>query len=149
MLASVKEKFQEIATKTKSMDERIDSLEDTNKVLASGASYMNAAQTWTLSEPISEQPHGIVLAWSRYTDGTAYDDTWNYFFIPKHAAIEHSGNGVALHLINSVGTAPSYKYLYISNTKIVGNDVNSKGTTSSADINWLNNYFVLRYVIGV
>lgn len=53
------------------------------KVLLNTAAYMNANQSYTLSEKVSEQPNGIVLVWCRYANDVAQDDSFNFTFVPK------------------------------------------------------------------
>lgn len=119
------------------------------KVLLSTAVYMNASQTMTLSEAVSAQPHGIVLVWSAYSSG-ALNHSWNYHFVPKNHVSAHNGTGVSFLLVDGSGAAMGRKYVYISNTSVAGSDYNtSASTTSGSGITWKNNYYVLRYVIGV
>lgn len=111
--------------------------------VSSGA-YMNASQTITLSDSVSNQLNGIVVAWSYYSSssGTGLDYDWNYTFIPKEHILRHSGAGIDCPLMMYVnGTfTPTVKYIYVSNTTISGNDYNSTGNAK---------LFVLRYVYGV
>lgn len=111
--------------------------------VSSGA-YMNASQTITLSDSVSNQLNGIVVAWSYYSSssGTGLDYDWNYTFIPKEHVLRHSGAGIDCPLMMYVnGTfTPTVKYIYVSNTTISGNDYNSTGNAK---------LFVLRYVYGV
>lgn len=123
-----------------------------NKVLASGAQYMSADHTWTLSEAVSAQPHGIVLALSPYTasSSTAHNYGWTYYFVPKHHCVNHNGTGVVIRGFSSTGATFFCKYLYVYDTQIVGHSQNVEGaTTLSSGLTRTNNGFVLRYVIGV
>lgn len=120
-----------------------------NSVLWSGASYMTAAQSARLSEPITAQLNGIVLAWSAYVDGAAEDYDWVYTFIPKNHIFLYDGRGVqcgtfSTMQFNHVGA----KYVYVSDELITGNDRNNQ-TGSKSGINYDNKYWVLRYVYGV
>lgn len=54
-----------------------------NKTLWSGAWYMQAGQTATLSESVLEQYDGISLIFSLYSDNTAKNQEFFSFFIPK------------------------------------------------------------------
>lgn len=120
-----------------------------NKVLWSGALYMSAAHTATLSEAISAQPNGVVLIWSAYSGG-ALDYAWNYTFIPKFQALTWPNTGGSNATCYSGGYQyPANKYFYIHDTKITGNDLNSYGATTTNGITHLASYYVLRYVIGV
>ena len=64
-----------------------------NKILWSGGYYMTASHTAQLSEPISKQPTGIVLVFSRYSDGTVRDYHFQTAFIPKSQVEKHPGTG--------------------------------------------------------
>ena len=124
---------------------------DANTVLASLGWVMNASQTATLSEPISKQPNGIVLLFSRYDDGTK-DDNFNTFFISKKEVALKAGCGHTFTMFRSA-TNPfkeaCVKYLYINDTNIVGHDYNSYAGTGECGITYNNKAFVLRSVIGV
>lgn len=116
-----------------------------NKVLASPAWYMKADQTVNLSEPVSSQPHGIVLVWSAYTSGEGpknYD--WYFGFVPKYHI--NIANGSGCFFINPY--KGMCKYVYIHNTKIVGNS-NNYGKVTSNGISYDGAKYVLRYVVGV
>lgn len=120
-----------------------------NKVLWSGSSYMTASQTATLDEAISAQPHGVVLAFSRYSSsaGTAANEAWNYFFIPKWHGINQSGKYAAFVL--AYGQHLHRKILYISDTQITGQADNSNTNFTFHGQQVTNANFVLRAVIGV
>ena len=120
------------------------------KVLWSGALYMQASQTVTLSEPVSEQANGIVLVFSRYSSSEAQDYHFNSFFVSKRLVALHNGVGNQF-IMSTDGTfsVMASKYLYINDTTIVGNDNNKATGTGSSGIKYENNGFVLRYVIGV
>ena len=117
-----------------------------NKVLWSGAWYMNASQTATLSEAVSAQPNGIVLVFSRYQDGVEQNWGFESFFVPKHLVATHAAQG-SYFSSNQLGR-PWCKYIYISDTELRGNADNTiSGTFDGRDL--FNDYCVLRYVIGV
>lgn len=119
-----------------------------NKVLWNGGAYMNASQTATLSEAVSAQPNGIVLVWSWY-DGGAKNWDWVHRFIPKHHPNISSGGGVDIFAIDAAGSAGMAKYVYVYDTKIVGNDYNNSGAKTICGLTVNNGNWVLRYVIGV
>lgn len=110
----------------------------------SGGLYMNASQSVELWGKISEQPCGIVIAWSYYSSssGTGQNYDWNYTFIPKEHVLRYSGTGIDCPLIMYAnGTLKvTEKYLYVTDTTLTGNDVNSTGDAK---------LFVLRAVYGV
>ena len=122
-----------------------------NQVLWSGSGwYMSDAQTCTLSSPISEQANGIVLVWSEYTDGAAVNANFNTYFVPKYQVGTHSGKGVVQIVTNGSFNLIATKYLYISDTSIVGySGNNAEEATKNTGIKSTPKKFVLRYVIGV
>ena len=123
-----------------------------NKVLWSGAGYaMTTSHTVNLSAGVDKQPHGIVLVFSYYNGSAAEDAHFCSFFVPKEFVSSFSGAGMVFNLRRHMVIAPATKYLYITNTKITGHANNSETGTANqaAGINWANNSFVLRRVIGV
>ena len=122
----------------------------TQKILWQGVWYMTAGHTVDLSKtPISEQPNGIVLLFSAYENNEAQDYNWHSFFIPKAFIETHSGNGILFPMFTQNFGAVGNKYLYISDTRITGHANNTATGTGSSGITYKNNYWVLRYVIGV
>jgi hypothetical protein len=121
-----------------------------NKTLWSGVYYMNSSQTATLSEAVSAQANGIVLVFSRYSASTAQNYHFNMHYVPKEAIADHGGCGFTFTMTTD-GSFSVYatKYLYIHNTKIVGNDNNTASGTGNCGIVYNNGGFVLRYVYGV
>lgn len=123
----------------------------TNKILASGASYMNETQTWNLSEPVSEQPNGIVLVFSGYdtTNKVALDSSINTFFVSKKDIELFPDVGHTFLLgINAGFSGMAAKYLYFTDTTVYGHEGNTSSGTNSG-ITFNNSNYVLRYVIGV
>lgn len=119
-----------------------------NKMLWDGVYFMNANQTVNLSEKISAQPNGIILAFSAYNDGVANNYDWNYFFVPKQHVASHAGAGVAFWMVTSKLEHIAVKYLYISDNKITGYS-NNETASSNNGVTYRNARFVLRHVIGV
>lgn len=121
-----------------------------NKVLWSGTYYMTAGHTATLSEAVSKQANGIVLLFSRYSDGTAQNYHFQPHYVPKSQVSNHPGVGHSF-LLTSDGTfnIMACKYLYVNDTSIAGNAVNNTTGTGTSGIKYTNNAYVLRYVIGV
>lgn len=123
----------------------------TSRILWTGGMYMTAGHVITLPEPISKQPNGIVLVFSRYANGEVADTNFNSFFVSKHFVAAKPGNG---HMF-ALWATPTFevaagKYLYINDGSITGHANNSAtGTSSTTGITYTNNAFVLRYVIGV
>lgn len=120
-----------------------------NKVLWSGCLYMTGSHTATLSQSVSAQANGIVLVWSAYADGTQYNYMWIHNFIPKHQVSAHNGTGCSMHMVNNTYNRKGTKYVYVHNTKLTGNDYNDDSDTNADGLSRDNNYWVLRYVIGV
>lgn len=123
-----------------------------NKVLWSSTSgyYMMSGQTVTLSEAISDQANGVVLVWSFYEDGAPTNGQFNMFFIPKHFIAAHEGKGISSFLTTASVAYVATKYLYVSDTSIIGYDGNNaEASTTSSGIKVTPKAFVLRYVIGV
>lgn len=124
-----------------------------SKILWNGngeAYYMNASQTAELSENISDQTNGIVLVFCRYSQGVAQKYHFSTHFVPKVQIAQFGGCGHSF-LLTSDGSFSLFasKYLYIHDSKIVGNDVNETAGTGACGIQYTNGGFVLRYVIGV
>lgn len=115
------------------------------KYLWTGAHFMNANQTATLNDKISNQLNGIVLVWSKYSNG-AQNYEWNCFFIPKQIVTEQPGGGHAMYCI---GSWPSYKYVYINQTNITGSTANESKNNKINGVTVDSTNHVLRYVIGV
>ncbi|MBR2683847.1 MAG: hypothetical protein IKE22_11350, partial [Atopobiaceae bacterium] len=115
----------------------------------SGGYYMTTSHTVTLSENISAQAHGIVLAWSAYSSGTAQNYSWNYTFVPKSHINDHPGAGVSCMLIDP--DRIGMKCVYVSDNRITGNDRNDDNSNVSGmnNVKMSNNYWVLRAVYGV
>lgn len=124
----------------------------TNKVLWSGGWHMNETQTATLSEAISKQANGIVLVWCEYnnTDKAIVNANFNTCFIPKHFVGAHAGRGVGSLITSATLNVMCSKYLYISDTSILGYSSNNEETTEKGcGVKSTPRNFVLRYVIGV
>lgn len=122
-----------------------------NKVLWSGAYYMNEGQTVPLDEsPISAQANGIVLIWSEYSDGAAVNANFNAFFIPKYFVTAQNDRGVAMSLWTATANTFASKYVYVEDTVIKGYVNNAIDPwTTGCGITTSPKKFVLRYVIGV
>lgn len=121
------------------------------KILWTGGYYMTEGHKITLSEPVSAQPTGIALVFSRYANGAVADTNFNDFFVSKALVKAKPGVG---HMFVMYAT-PTFelmaaKYLYINDTTITGHANNTlTGTSTTTGISYQNNAFVLRYVLGV
>jgi len=122
-----------------------------SKVLWSGGYYMSESQTATLSEAISKQPTGVVLVFSRYdvSNSEVLNEHFNYHFVPKMMVALHPSKGSVFAMSTSNETYSASKYLYISDTAIMGHENNTAIGTGATGVTYNNNRFVLRYVIGV
>ena len=116
------------------------------KVLWDNYMYMNSSQKAYLSEKISEQTNGIVLVFCGYSNGKP--QAWNTTcrFIPKEKARLFNGTGELITMGGLEGIS-GYKYLYIYDDRIEGNDKNQQSIAS--EITYNNSDYVLRYIIGV
>lgn len=113
-----------------------------------GGYFMNEGQSIKLSQPISYQPHGIVLIFCRYVDGAGQPHNFNSFFVPKMLVSLHSGCGSCFQMNTVDYNAICSKYLYIRDSTIAGN-ANNQATGTRNGVTFANNAYVLRYVIGV
>lgn len=123
----------------------------TQKVLWSGEVYPNGDYAAVLSEAISSQPNGIMILFKRYdrTNWVQANDGLFWYFIPKYAAVNepYSHNMSGIHY---GGQFAMSKFLYIKDTQIIGNSIDSNGeTTSNCGIKINNWWFVMTKVIGV
>lgn len=117
------------------------------KLLWEGNVYMNGSQTATLAEKVSAQQNGIVLVFARFvSDTTNPVDQFNCHFVPKMAVSLQGGKGFSFHITDHWNQG--VKYLYIQDAKIIGNANNSVSKTVGGST-YTNNYYVMRYVIGV
>lgn len=114
-------------------------------VLWTGGYYMSDQQTIPLAEKVSEQQHGIILAWSYYSSGTPQNYNFNYTVIPKWHVKAHTGCGIDCEM--STGAVKGHKYVYVGDTSITGHADNTT-TQTFAGVTHNNTSFVLRAVIG-
>lgn len=112
---------------------------------------MADGSTLTLPEPISKQKNGIILVWSRHDPdaGSSLNYGWNYSYIPKDSVAQgDSNNGHNFFLSGeSLGYVAS-KYLYISDTQIVGSTNNAVNNVTGSGITTRNRNFALRQVLA-
>lgn len=143
--------FHNDGTNTHIADANNDYIYGQNKILADVGKYMTEEQTITLKEPISAQPHGIVLVFSRYnySDTEVLNQHWCYHFVPKvMIGLLHSGGSI-FPMSTSNETFAASKYLYFTDTTISGHENNYAIGTGATGVTYNNRAFVLRYVIGV
>ena len=113
-----------------------------------GYIWMRADQTATLSAPISQQPHGIIVIFALYdptTDGVTNVMT-NPYFVPK-TAINYD---YVFTMFWESGWKAGVKRVSVQDTQIVGNAQNDAATfKASSGITLDERWFVLRRVYGV
>ena len=118
------------------------------KILWTGGYYMTEGHKITLAEAVTAQPAGIVLVFSRFSDGAAQDTNFHQFFISKAFVAQMPGYGHTFIMAANKFQVVATKYLYINDATIAGHvDNNATGTANGITYN--NAAFVLRYVIGV
>lgn len=77
------------------------------------------------SKPLSQCQNGWILQWQEYTkEGTLKGACYHFFVIPKQHAQNPGAKGV-IFLLHGYNTNLVQKYLYITDTKITGNDMNA------------------------
>lgn len=113
-----------------------------------GYIWMRAGQTAALSDPISQQPHGIIVIFALYdptTDGVTNVMT-NPYFVPK-TAINYD---YVFTMFWESGWKAGVKRVSVQDTQIVGNAQNDAATfKASSGITLDERWFVLRRVYGV
>lgn len=104
-----------------------------------GAIHLQASQTVTPSKPIKDCPHGWILVWSAYVNGSSSNASWDYTFIPRawRELADWAGGSEIPLMENSTIVR---KYVYIGDTTIKGHDRNREAP---------NNRKVLRYVLAI
>ena len=113
-----------------------------------GALHMNADQVVTLSAPISQQPHGILLVFAAYDPGPGA--ITNYMTMPCFVPKQAMGYWWWIPVFWENTWQMCTKQLYVTNTQIQGH-ANNVGVYNKAntDINVNGLYFTLRRVYGV
>lgn len=113
-----------------------------------GYVWMRADQTATLSAPISQQPHGIIVIFALYdpTTGGVTNVMTNPYFVPK-TAINYD---YVFTMFWESGWKAGVKRVSVQDTQIVGNAQNDAATfKASSGITLDERWFVLRRVYGV
>lgn len=117
------------------------------KTLWSGAVWPNDSQTITFSEKVSQQANGIVLVFCRYNSG-ALDENFICRYVPKRMVSLKPGKGHTFPLFSG-NLSAAVKYIYISDDRLTGHANNTASGTANSGIKYQNDYFCLRYVLGV
>uniref|UniRef100_UPI00359C1239 hypothetical protein n=1 Tax=Enterococcus faecalis TaxID=1351 RepID=UPI00359C1239 len=109
----------------------LDKLSGTNvlnvgKKIWSGAWYMGENQSINPSLPLDKCLSGWLFLYQPYDSKAGKESPWdmNYVFVPKTHIVEFGGRAVVHHLETLNGTACN-KYVYISNTQILGHKNNN------------------------
>ena len=115
-----------------------------------GGLYLGSDQYADLSESVTSQANGIILAWSSYNPSTyeVQNYYWNFTFIPKYQIANFGGQGITCTLFGANFAQNATKYVYISDTRVTGH-ANNTSTGTNNGVTYANNRFVLRYIIGV
>lgn len=116
------------------------------KQLWAGAYYMSEKHIITFSEPTDLQPHGIVLVFAHYEDGTVYGQ-YNSFFVPKDMI--YSSYQYHTFFLNDASFNSGIKTLRIHRNGIMGEESNVGTQTTPSGIKCFNSNFVLNRVYGV
>lgn len=126
----------------------------TQKILWSGIWHGGWAQTAgeaIFSESVLIQHSGIVLIFQEYDPSTqkVSGTNINSFFVSKKQIELVGGNGFNFTFAQWFGSQFVSKYLYINDTKIIGNVDNANGSWTRNGVTFCNNKTVLTKVIGV
>lgn len=132
---------------------QLNDISNTNRLLYQGEGlFMNENQQIKLTEKISEQPTGIVIIWSAYSDGQSRDFHWYFQFVPKFIlSLPTINNSIDTDIFLCAGGQSQYsamKELGITDDVIYGQNGNSSKIVVNG-ITCVNNEWVLRAVIGV
>ena len=114
-------------------------------VLWSGVLWPTDTQTCNLTETVSSQNHGVILAFSAYnpSTATAQNTDWTYVAVPKDHAM---GAGVDVPLMS--GSYNGWKYVYVHDSKVTGYASNSTASSTVGGVTRSNNRWVIRRVLG-
>lgn len=113
-----------------------------------GHVWMSADHTATLSAPISQQPHGIIIIFALYdpTTSSVTNVMTNPYFVPK-TAINYD---YVFTMFWESGWKAGVKRVSVKDTQIVGNATNNKVTfKTGSGLTLDEQWFVLRRVYGV
>jgi hypothetical protein len=102
------------------------------RILWSGAYYMQGGQTIYPAKKIGDCANGWILVWSDYDSDTASANNFNWVMMPvfRDQVIRYEGQGAYFPV--PVSTPPeslANVYLYLYNDRISGNDLNSSTPT--------------------
>lgn len=101
-------------------------LQNIGEKIWSGAWYMGENQSINPSLPLDKCLSGWLFLYQPYDSSAGKGSPWdmNYVFVPKTHPIEFGGRAVVHHLETLNGSKYN-KYIYISNTQILGHKNNN------------------------
>lgn len=104
----------------------VDQLLNVGKKIWSGAWYMGENQSINPSLPLDKCLSGWLFLYQPYDSKAGQGSPWdmNYVFVPKTHIVEFGGRAVVHHLETLNGSKYN-KYIYISNTQILGHKNNN------------------------
>lgn len=104
----------------------LEQIKNVGKKIWSGAWYMGENQSINPSLPLDQCLSGWLFLYQPYNTSTSLGDNWdlNYVFVPKTHIVEFGGRAVVHHL-ETLNGAKYNKYIYISNTQILGHKNNN------------------------
>lgn len=139
-----------ITAKFKTVDRSLYDLAKNQKVLWSNnyGFYMASNQTITLAEPVSAQPHGIVIVWTGVKNGQSVNSAISLQYVPKKVVSMFNDKGFSFTSFGYNFDNIFNKYVYISDSQIRGIDLNME-SGAKAGITFNNSNGKLRAVIGV
>jgi hypothetical protein len=111
-------------------------LDDPDRILWSGAIYLNESQEAPATKKLSECNNGWILVWGRYSGGSI-DSDYNISLIPKDYP-NLTGGGMWIPLM-ATADETCYKYIYVLDDKIYGHSRNN---------DYPQNGQVLRYILS-
>ena len=121
---------------------------NTNVVLATPNMYMTGTHEVYFSQAASTFPHGICVVMRGYqSNGGVQNWDFHSYFIPNKV-IEYAGGYGHIMMCGGSDGIRGYKYIYVHNDKIRGNDVNS-GTRTSGGVEYVNSKYVVGWIIGM
>lgn len=107
---------------------------------------MTESHSCPLSEPVSAQPHGVVLHWQGYSAGSGVANAQhNYFFIPRSHAALSGGIGLLLQVNKDL----VWKYIYVRDDEVSGYASNDSKSFEFSGLTLDNTRAVLTEVLGV
>ncbi|WP_225047406.1 phage tail spike protein [Lacticaseibacillus kribbianus] len=104
--------------------EKLQQINNADKLLWSGSLWMLANHVITPTLPLDQCQNGWKLLWSRYTNGAAADSQFATLSIPKFFGAMFSGKSYNFSLTTYSTNKTVTKMLYVTNTTLQGHDTN-------------------------